>query len=112
MGGTSTTKGQVEIVDPRASNCEKFRPRRHRITIDREVAIPRPWSTWARVCRCWAQIQDDVNGTLKVTIRYQKDLSLGMRVQLRNTYFQIVGVRDLPGTHRLTELYLGEFTPG
>ena len=84
---------------------EKFRVRRHRIQIQRQITIPPlNWAVWIQVCRTWAEIHDDM-----ITIRYQKNLSPGMRVAIGNHHhYEIVGVIDRPGKTRLVELHVKE----
>ena len=83
----------------------EFRPRRHRITILREIYIPFfDFSSWVKVCTTWAEIHDN----RMITIRYQKNLFPGMHAVVGNERFEIVGVVDRPGKTRLVELHVSK----
>jgi hypothetical protein len=80
---------------------EKFRSRRYRVAIEKQIVIPPlPWAVWTRVCETWAQLADDET----ITIRYQPNLFPGMRVSVGRKHFEILGIIDRPGKTRLVEL--------
>lgn len=62
-------------------------------------------SIWEKVCQTWAQF--DPKGEL--TIRYQKDLQPGYRVQIGREYFEVSGVVDVTAPTRLVKLILKKF---